>query len=80
MLALRELVEDDAVSPDEPPEEPPVELGLEFDVEPGFSPADFSELELSELDLSDVDLLSPPGWGLSDEPDSEGGAARLSVR
>ncbi|MGQ0774435.1 MAG: hypothetical protein ACT4NY_08465 [Pseudonocardiales bacterium] len=86
MLAVRELAEEDAG----PPEESPVELDFEFDVELDFSALGFSELDLSELDfsalpfseldLSDVDLRSAPVWGLSDEPDSVGGAERLSVR
>lgn len=70
MLAVREFAEDDLDSPDDPLEEPPVELDFESDV----------ELDFSEPDLSDVDLLSAPVWGLSEEPDSVGGAARLSVR
>ena len=70
MLAVRELAEEDAGLPDDPPEESPVELDFEFDV----------ELDFSELDFSDVDLWSAPVWGLSDEPDSVGGAERLSVR
>lgn len=80
-LAERELAEDDAVPPEDPSDEPDVEFGVELVFsEPGFAEPAFSAPVFSELDLSGVVLLSGPGCDLSEEPDSVGGAERLSVR
>ncbi|MGH3915149.1 MAG: hypothetical protein ACRDTC_17345 [Pseudonocardiaceae bacterium] len=79
-LAEEELLEDDADPPEDPSEELPDEPDVELDVEPAFSEPVFVDSAFSELDLSGLDLLSESGWGLSEEPDSVGGAERLSVR